>query len=398
MISVSEATQLILSTVRVYPAEQVSLGQAKGRVLREKILADRDFPPYDRVTMDGIAIKHAAWAAGQRIFNLQGRQTAGQAAMALQSPEFALEIMTGAVLSKGTDSVIRYEDLDIKDGQASILASDIRLGQNVHAQGSDQRIGTTLVDPGKKISAPEIAVAATVGMSQLLVSRRPRIAVLSTGDELVPVTEMPLPHQIRQSNAHMLSAILSSFAEKINPQHLPDDLPGLTDAFKAILDNHDVLVVSGGVSKGKADFIPEALADAGVKKLFHRVAQRPGKPFWFGKGPAGQPVFALPGNPVSSFVGAVRYVIPWLRASSGEQIGPGQWATLGADFTFSPPLTYFLQVRLEDDTQGKREALPVVGNGSGDFANLLNAQALLELPSDREVFQKGESYRLWPFS
>ncbi|WP_254244787.1 molybdopterin molybdotransferase MoeA [Hymenobacter sp. BRD67] len=211
MLSVENAYCQVLATASLLPTETVPLAEAVGRVLRQTITADRDFPPYDRVTMDGIAVRHAALAAGQRVFPIERTQLAGAVPEPLLNPRAAVEIMTGAALPPGTDTVIRYEDLDFGDEptrQATLRAALPSQGHNVHRQGSDQVAGTLLLAPGTVLSPAELAVAATVGAGRLTVTRRPRLAVVSTGDELVALGQTPLPHQIRRSNAPMLQAAL----------------------------------------------------------------------------------------------------------------------------------------------------------------------------------------------
>ena len=198
MLSVADAYQQILATARPLPAETVPLAEAVGRVLRQEITADRDFPPYNRVTMDGIALRFAALQAGQTSFPIERTQLAGALPEPLQNPEAAVEIMTGAALPPGTDTVVRYEDLDFIDQparQATVRVAPPKQGHNVHPQGSDQPAGALLLASGQLLSPAEVAVAATVGAATLAVAQRPRVAVVSTGDEIVDVAQAPLPHQ-----------------------------------------------------------------------------------------------------------------------------------------------------------------------------------------------------------
>jgi molybdopterin molybdotransferase len=176
--------------------------------------------------------------------------------------------------------------------------------------------------------------------------------------------------------------------------HLRDNKEILSSSLKEILDNHDVVILSGGVSKGKFDFIPDVMEDLGIKKLFHQVSQRPGKPFWFGTGNR-KVVFALPGNPVSTYMCFYRYVKPWLLKSLGVTERLPQ-AILSADFAFKPALTYFLQVRIAYES-GKLMAHPDAGGGSGDFANLKNIDGFLELPLGGSSFKAGEVFPFIPF-
>ena len=397
MISVAEAFHIVIQHAAQFGDESVPLDRALGRVLREPLCADRDFPPFDRVTMDGIAIDFQSFEQGQRQFPIRGIQAAGAPPLHLDDPDATLEVMTGAMLPTGTNTVIRYEDVEIKAGAAHILTDEIKAGQNVHRQGHDRRTGDIIVPAGRKISLAEIGVAATVGKASLLVARLPQVAILYTGDELVDVEATPLPHQIRVSNAHSIQSLLTPWGITAQRIHLPDDLTATTAALESALQQFDVLILSGGVSEGKFDYVPRAMAGLGVQQLFHKVTQRPGKPFWFGLSPNGRPVFALPGNPVSVMAGMMRYVLPWLRQSLGLPAATQERAVLAEDFEFKPNLTYFLQVRVTCSDTAQLMAWPLAGKGSGDLANLVDADAFLELPQERNHFSAGEVFPLWRY-
>lgn len=395
MISVKEATDIILEHSVDYGVEEVPLVEAIGRILREDLIADRDFPPYDRVTMDGIAIKYAAYAEGQRQFPIEGVIAAGDPEGVLKEQSNCVEIMTGAVLPKGADIVIRYEDLDIKDGVATVTTEAIKSSQNVHRKGTDRPVGSKIVTAGQLISPGEVGVAATIGKATLKVANLPKTAIISTGDELVDVFEKPLPHQIRRSNVYRLRASLRPYHIEADAYHLVDDQAIIEQKLRQLLDEYDILMLSGGVSKGKFDFIPAALEELGVKKLFHKIKQRPGKPFWFGKAPNGSLVFALPGNPVSSFMCTQRYFFPWLRNSLGLDPLKVPTARLEKQVAFTPDLTYLCQVAVSYDQEGRVIATPVEGHGSGDLANLVDADAFMELPQGRDVFEAGECHPIF---
>ena len=177
--------------------------------------------------------------------------------------------------------------------------------------------------------------------------------------------------------------------------HLRDEPATMASVFGKIIHEYDVLLISGGVSRGKFDFIPGALEAAGVQKLFHQVSQRPGKPFWFGRSPQGKIVFALPGNPVSTYMCFYRYITPWLWQSMGVEVSEAT-VVLAEDFTFTPQLTYFLQVRVSIE-RGRLMAYPQAGGGSGDFANLKHVDGFIELPQDRSQFQAGDVFSYFPF-
>ncbi|MFB0944976.1 MAG: molybdopterin molybdotransferase [Spirosomataceae bacterium] len=395
LISVEKATQIILNQRVGFGAELVSIDAAFGRTLAESLLADRDFPPFDRVTMDGIAINFQPLSGGQQAFTIEATQTAGEPQLTLQNQSNCIEVMTGASLPIGTDTVIRYEDLKIENGLATINAK-IRAKQNVHRKGEDHSKNVLLIPANTVLRSPELAVAATVGKSELRVKKLPKVAVITSGDELVNVNETPLPHQIRHSNSYSIAALLQPYGISPTHFHIADNFEETKSQLKSALENFDVLILSGGVSMGKKDFIPDALAALDVEKLFHKLAQRPGKPFWFGKS-GDKTIFALPGNPVSTFVCVRRYFIPWLRQNIGLEALNCSYAKLKEEITFKPSLSYFLQVKITTDEHATQWATPVRGNGSGDFVNLSHANGFIELPQETMTFEQGEVYRIWRF-
>ncbi len=401
MISVAEAYARVLATARPLPAETLPLPATAGRVLAENLVADRDFPPFSRVAMDGIAVAHAAWAGGQTVFAIEHAQYAGAPARPLLSPQAAVEVMTGAVLPAGADTVVRYEDLSLANQQATITIEPPELpGVNVHPQAADRRRGDLLLSVGTCLTPSALAVAATVGAAEVRVTRLARVAVVSTGDELVEVAAVPLPHQIRRSNAYAVQALLAPAGADVQLFHLPDELGALRQGLANVLAaGFDAVVLSGAVSKGRADHVPALLRELGVTEIFHEVNQRPGKPMWFGEKADGGPVvFGLPGNPVSTLLTAARYVRPWLLASQQPQAGaPGpQPAVLTEAVQFRPMLAHLLPVRVAVDAQGVRLATPVAVGGSGDLAGLLGAGAFLELPAELTDFAAGTAWPAWP--
>lgn len=407
MISVAEALKIVLENSWQAPIIEVVVQAANGKVLAENIYAERDFPPFDRVTMDGIAYQTltteedkdqtSAWSMGL----VEAIQFAGELPKTLINPTACIEVMTGAVLPIGTDTVIRYEDVEFREinGQKFALVKVLAKaqGQNVHYQGMDRKAGDLLISSGTLMSPAEVAVAASVGKPTVKVYQMPRIAVISTGDELVDVHEKPLPHQIRRSNSYMLQTALEVHGARVELFHLIDDKELIHQKITELLQLFDVLILNGGVSEGKADFVPVVLAELGVQKLFHKVAQRPGKPFWFGKSLEGKVVFALPGNPVSTFVCCYKFVLPfmgvWGRARGMEQ----KVAVLDTNLIFEPSLTYFVPVKTHFAIDGRLMASPLKGSGSGDFANLLDCDGFLELPAGPTGFKRGEAFPLIAF-
>jgi molybdopterin molybdotransferase len=394
-VTVTEAADIIFSNLHKPGIEKIPLQQSVNRVLAEVIKADRDFPPFDRVSMDGIAIKSQALKEGIKNFPVEFVQAAGSPQSNLGSGMNCVEVMTGAILPENSDTVIKYEDLEIKDDIAHLVIDKVDAGQNVHRKGIDCRENDVLLEPGMLLSAAEVALLASVGKTDVQVLKMPKTALISSGNELVDVKDVPLLHQIRRSNTYAIEAGMRLLNWNASHFHFPDDKSVLLDSLSKVLNDHDVLILSGGVSKGKFDFIPKVLEELGVKKLFHQVNQRPGKPFWFGASEQGKTVFALPGNPVSTYMCFYRYVKPWILRSLGIQRRDLS-ASLATDFTFAPNLSYFLQVEVRTQ-DGKLQAYPQAGGGSGDFVNLKNVTGFLELPAEQTQFKAGEVFPYFPF-
>jgi molybdopterin molybdotransferase len=305
--------------------------------------------------------------------------------------------MTGAALPPSTDTVIRYEDLDIKNGIATLISGSPVQGQSIHYKGTDKKQHEIVAKANQVITPAVISLAASLGSTALPVRKLPRVVIISTGDELVEVDVCPLPYQVRRSNNYTIKAVLKQYALHADMLHIPDDPEITKQQLEICLHNYDVIIFTGGISMGKFDFVPKALEELTVKNLFYKVQQRPGKPFWFGQHVNGLLVFAFPGNPVSTFMCLHRYFLPWLEASSGIASKPKLYAILDQAFSFKPPLQYFLQVSLQMNQMGQMLATPAEGNGSGDFSNLVETDAFLELPMERDNFNKGEVFRVWPF-
>ncbi|MBB5394577.1 molybdopterin molybdotransferase MoeA [Mucilaginibacter sp. AK015] len=397
MITVEEAEQLILDQLNDYGNETVPFELALGRVLAEDIKTDRDLPPFNRVTMDGIAIAYEAIEMGITTFAIKATQAAGDEPVNIDTVYECIEIMTGAALSSTADTVIRYEDIIISDGMAKVLTIDVKPGQNIHQKGKDKKKGEVVAAANRVITPAISGLAASVGKPVLRVKTMPRVVIISSGDELVDVADNPSDFQIRRSNNYTIKAVLKRYGINADMEHIAEDADVTKQQIQNCLQNYDVILLSGGISMGKFDYIPQALEDLQVKKLFHRVSQRPGKPFWFGKHNNGVLVFAFPGNPVATFMCVHRYFLLWLNACLGISGKPLVYAQLTKDVTFTPPLKYFLQVKLNITKQGIITAEPVEGNGSGDFANLADTDAFMELPMEPSVFKAGEAFPVIKF-
>jgi molybdopterin molybdotransferase len=397
VLSPSQADELIAQHLTCLPIESLPLAQCTGAVLRENIYAERDQPPFDRVTMDGIALDSRGVRQGARRLRIQAMQAAGDPPLTLAGRDHCIEVMTGTPLPAGCDAVVPVEGITICDGEAE-LARDlcVEADQNVHRRGTDTRQGNLLLAVGTRLGPPEIAIAAGAGMARIRVSSQPMLAVISTGNELVEPGEPILPHQVRRSNAYAIAASLRLHGfQRVADDHIADDAAELRRRLKFHLETHDVLVLSGGVSMGKLDLVPRILEELGVRCVFHKVAQRPGKPLWFGIASSGAAVLGLPGNPVSTAVCVSRYVLPALAASQGQSSTRAERMALAAPVTITPPLTLFVPVRIETDDWGRCWAVPAPTNGSGDFTALAGTDGFAELPPGPNTYPKGFVTRIY---
>ncbi|HKP97904.1 MAG TPA: molybdopterin molybdotransferase MoeA [Fibrobacteria bacterium] len=398
MISPSEADAALAAAMPRYSQVTLPLSRAQGRVLREPIRADRSQPPYDRVAMDGIAFSLTAWQRGQRRFAIQGEQRAGEPAKKLKSDDSCMEVMTGAVLPMGADCVAPVEDIRVEEGFALLddaAGAPVRY-RHVHRAGVDCAVGETLVPEGVLLTAAHIGAAAAFGMKDLKVTEPPSVAIVATGDELVDVGSEPMPHQIRKSNPFAIEAALRKRRiERVAMLHSRDDKGRLRSCLEGLRGKCDVLILTGGVSMGKTDYVPGVLLDQGVRPLFHKIRQKPGKPFWFGVGANGMPVFALPGNPASVLVCLHRYVLPALGRAlgwTGEESVP---AALEQGMAAPGKLAQFRPVICAHDEEGRLSARWVDNQGSGDFSAWSRADGFVEIPAGEEEARPGRRVRFW---
>ena len=398
MLSVAEAEARVLAAMTLLPAEDCPLVQANGRVLRQALAADRDLPPFDRVALDGYALRHEAWRKGVREFRVAGLQAAGVRPRTLPAGHACVEVMTGAVLPEGADTVVPYEETTRDDDSVTVTADAVAPGQAVHRRGSDHAAGSVIVNPGVRLGGREIAVAAACGYAHLAVSLLPAVAVVATGDELVDVASSVAPHQIRRSNDYALrAALVAAGYPRVERFHLRDMRHEIEHLLWHILAEYDVVLLTGGVSKGKFDFLPQVLDQLRVEKVFQGVAQRPGKPFWFGVSARRTPVFALPGNPASSYVCLHRYILPALARMSGLLPAAPRRAVLLEAVAPLAGLARFLPVRIAAGPRGEPQAAPAPLNTSGDFAGLTGTDGFVELAPAPAAPAAGDTVPFWPW-
>lgn len=391
MITVEEADQILAREQQPLTEETISFENASGRVLREPIKADRDLPPYDRIMMDGVVMSSAGWAAGHRYFSISGLQLPGVPPLTLNDPATCIKAMTGAVMPKGCDIVIPREEYEeTTEGitiKTDFLAEPERF---LHRKGSDHLSGEVLISPGQQLGPNEIAVVASCGRKTIVVTRKIRVSIIDTGDELVKVGDPIKPHQIRRSNAHALAAASSkeSYATA-QSTYCPDDRDMIKDVIGETLETSDLVLLSGGVSKGERDYVPKVLAEHGVERCFHWVKQWPGRPLWFGRHPSGPMVFGLPGNPLSALTCFHRYVKTALRQLAGAEPAKQQHAALAEATTHPSPTTAFLPVSLSAGKAGALEAVPRRPQNSGDFVSIVGTDGFVQLPAEQDKFPIG---------
>lgn len=391
MITFKEAYQKVLKHRLNFGEEEVQLMDSLNRILAEDILADRDFPPFDRATKDGIAIQFSSLLETEHAFIIEGEAAAGVTQQSLINTGNCLEVMTGAVVPQNCDTVVMYEHITIADNKVTINEK-VTKGQNIHYKGSDEKAGAVILSKGIKITPAEIGVLASVGKSVVNVKVNPKICTIATGNELVEVDQLPEPHQIRKSNMLTIEAALLNSTITSCSLHLLDDKEVIRTKLEKALVENDVLLLSGGVSKGKLDFIPDVMESLGVEKVFHRVAQRPGKPFWFGvHAKLNTVIFSFPGNPVSTFANYHLYFLPWLHTSWGFQLD-NLYIKLSVPMRIMPPLTRFVHVKTEFK-EGAVWGTPVVENGSGDLTSLAKADGFICLEPKEKAYEIGEVVR-----
>lgn len=396
MLSVRQAEEIIHHSAVQKESQTRSLEDIYGYVLGEDIMADRDYPPENKSLMDGLAVYFNDWQNGVRTFKIIGEQPAGSRPLELSLSGECVHVMTGALLPKKADCVIPIEQTKINQDYAQIAeAFNPVPGQYIQVKGSQARLGDVLIQKGTRILSPQLAILASVGKSRARVNQEIKVAVISTGDELVAVNEEVSPYQTRKSNSYFIQSALEGLNGcTVQGFHFADDKYLLLKEIKNILDDFDLIVSTGGVSMGKYDFLPEVLNELKVTMLFHKVKQRPGKPLWFGQSSGGKLVFALPGNPISTQVCLCRYVIPAIKSMMGVLTKP-LYAQLENDVKMKDDFTSFLPVKVACSNEGVLIARPADFRGSGDVTALGESDGFIEMAQEKQGGQKGAAYPLY---
>lgn len=404
MIAVEEALGIVLGRTPVLDPETVTLGEACGRVLREKVRADRDLPPFDRAAVDGYAVRTDSLGSGEPL-RVVDQIAAGSTPRVPVGPGEAAAIMTGAPLPPGADAAILVEDTlrerDLVRWPApGRTPARVRPGHRITRRGAEVRAGSLLLEPGQRLSAAGVGLLATVGRVRVAVGRRPRLAVLSTGDELThPRTRDPGASRIRDANSHLVAARCRALGLPVRRLGFVRDRPERIAARVEAGLAGEALLISGGVSMGRRDFVEPVLEAAGVRLLITAVAIRPGKPFVFGVAErTGALVFGLPGNPVSAFTTLEVLVRPALDRLEGvrQPERPEVSVRLLEPVANPGPRRAFLPARVGADARGELRARPVRSQGSGDIAALALANALLVVPEEVDAVAAGAMLRARP--
>jgi molybdopterin molybdotransferase len=400
MLSFQDARKLVILKTTPHIASRPSavakknLAEALGDALAQEIRSDRDYPPFDRSTRDGYAVRASDAAQGATL-RCVGEIKAGDSVTQPLTPATCIQIMTGAAVPGGTDAVVMIEFTE-RSGDKITFHRAASTGQNIVKKGSEARSGDIALKPGLRLGFAELALAAQVGAAEILCARRPRVAILSTGDEVVPVTEMPGPFHIRNSNSVSLAAqVRLACGEPVAIGNALDRVDDLGAKIELGL-KEDILVLSGGVSMGKYDLVETVLKSLGAEFYFDAVAIRPGKPTVFGRC-RDTFVFGLPGNPVSTMVTFQLFVTPAIDVLGGAH--PRPLSLLEANLTKTlhekPGLTHFLPGHFEW-TGISPEVCPLTWQGSGDIAALTHANCFIMVPADRQDIPAGEKVSVLP--
>ncbi len=386
-----QARRCVLERVAQSPpliTEEVSLLESAGRVLAESVAADRDYPPMARSVRDGFAVRAADVPGELRVI---GEVRAGEKFSGEVGVGDAVEIMTGAPIPPGADAVVMVEHVTV-NGSSVNVPRTLRSGENVSPQGSEARGGETLLDPGRRLGFADVALLATIGRSSVSVFRKPQVAILATGDEIVEVDETPASHQIRNSNSQSLAVQVARAGG------CPRILPVARDNYASTRElveeglRYDLLLLSGGVSAGKYDIVERVLADLGAEFFFDRVLIQPGQPLVFGKA-RDKFFFGLPGNPASTMVTFEIFARAAVEILGGEKepMLPMLWSKLTEEFRHKTGLMRFLPARVSADGA---EVSPIRWHGSGDVPSQARANAFLVVEADRESWAAGDSIRV----
>jgi molybdopterin molybdotransferase len=393
VLSVRQALEQVLAAVPRLGAERVGLLDAVGRALAEDVRSLRDVPGYTNSAMDGFAIRHADLGRLPARLRVAGISAAGAQNIPPVAPGHAVKIMTGAPIPSGADTVVRVEDTR-PDGDFVVVETHVPSGSHVRLPGEDVRAGAVVLERGRRLAPADVGLAASVGKTLILVHRRPRVAILSTGNELVEADQPLTAGQVVNSNAYTLAAAVTEAGGVAIPLAIARDTPAdIREAF-AEAARADAILSTGGVSVGDFDYVKSVMDEIGVRRLFWQVAQKPGKPLVFGV-LDGRPYFGLPGNPVSSLVCFYLYARPALRRMMGLVAVhfPTAAATLAHDLKKAQALTEFVRCRL-DWKNGQLVAASTGTQSSAVLSSLSQGSALIVGPAGHSILREGSAVRV----
>ena len=398
LLPYDEALARVLGGLPRPRREEVPLGRAVGRVLARDARADRDIPPFDRATLDGYAVRVRGSFGDHHILPIVGEVAAGERPPRSLPPDACVRIATGAPVPAGAQGIIPVERAHEVEGQAFLQGPlEIRGTRRpaIADRGGDARRGDRLIERGGVVTLAEVAVLASIGLARVPVFTEPEVALIVTGQELVPPHERPGPVQVRSANGDIVCGLIGELG-----MHAPHEIGIVKDEREPLRRairrglGHDVLVITGGISAGRFDLVPDLLRELGVRIRVHRVAIRPGKPFLFGldtRQGRRTAVFGLPGNPVSVLVTAIEFLVPFLRAWRGDKGSGGGSLMVRIDDEISRggSFLHFVPCTVRADREGILRAREVPFRGSGDFVSIARARAFLRVPGDGKARPAG---------
>jgi len=403
MISVEKALQAVLSHSSTTSIVDMPLSASIGHLLAEDVVSTADSPPFDKALLDGYAVLMADLCGGKAELRVQEEVTAGMLPTMGLSSGFTTRVMTGAPLPSGTQAIVMVEESNLleQDGQQWVRLSDKKIvpGRGVLKTGAAMRTGEVVLSRGVSIHPQQVGLLCELGRQQVRVHASPRVAILSTGNELVPIDQTPGPGQIRNSNGPMLAALVTE-QHAIPLEHgvVKDDKKCLHDAIGQALEQADVVILSGGVSAGVLDLVPGVMSELKVKEVFHKVRLKPGKPLWFGtckRDEKEKLVFGLPGNPVSAFVCYYLFVRPALARMLGHVATetPTIVGKLAIEYAHRGPRPTFFPSLLQDNA-GQQLVSPLPWQGSADLRSLAQANSLVHFPPGDYTYPAGKSVKI----
>lgn len=391
LLSVAEAKKIILEHARPFESEKVPLRETQGRVAASNIYSDRDYPPFNRAAVDGFAVNSHCIQPGKPL-EIAGEILAGSFWQGDTCPEKAIRVMTGAPVPSFMDTMIPIENTAVHNHIVSFSSAAFKKGQNIALKGEDLTAGREIPLQGRQIHWPEYAALAALGVCQLAVFRLPVVHIVSTGNEIKPVDYPVAAHQIRDSNTYSIEGFLRKYSIIAGSvTHVPDDLRQLRQTFSN--QQPDILIISGGVSMGEADFVPQALEGAGYKCLFHKVAIKPGKPLWVGTKDRSI-AFALPGNPVSVQVALKVFLEPYICKGFLAEEPTCIMLPIGIERTKKSTMDEYFPVRISDH---KNSLIPCHSNGSGDIRVTMFSQGIALHPSGIPSLAPGTPVQFYPW-